>query len=63
MRRDVRELALRSLLRFLPVRGKLMSNPAEAPKHNYFDMKSKEANSVRRQDNILIFRGHKEKEL
>lgn len=44
-RRDVTELALRSLLRFLPVRvtprGKLMSNLAEAPKDNCFDLKSR----------------------
>lgn len=67
MRRDVTKLTLRSLLRFLPVRvtprGKSMSNLAEAPKDNCFDLKSKEVNPVRRQDNILIFQGHKEKEL
>lgn len=66
MRRDVTDLALRSLLRFLPIRvtprGKLVSNLAKAPKDNCFDLKSKEVNPVCRQDNILIFQGHKEKE-
>lgn len=39
-----------------------MLNQAEAPKDDCFGLKSKEVNSVPREENILIFQGHKEKE-
>lgn len=41
---------------------KLVSNQAEAPKDDCFGLKSKEVNSVPREENVLIFQGHKEKE-
>lgn len=39
--------------------GKLMTKQAEAPQDNCFDLKYKKVSPVSRQENSLIFLGHK----